>query len=309
LLRFTGIGRADEGADRVASDSASLETPLRLHITCRLCGGDAAFVFKKSVLGRYTVSYFRCLSCDSIETEAPFWLDEAYAIPGVHIDVGIASRSVKNWAALVSLFEQIELPRDALIVDFGAASGLVARLVRDLGYNMRSYDKYSVPSFTSYFNADHPQQSQPCVVCAFEVFEHFVDPAAELAALLSSGPELIVFTTWFCDGQPDDWIYFVESCGQHIFFYSERAMRQVADGAGFDLVLTTYFQLLVRHDAPAAVRDGVVRFRDECQSLVHARVGPLFRQIEFGNEWINADFEAALRKFDGELRAQSGEGI
>jgi hypothetical protein len=81
-------------------------------------------------------------------------------------------------------------------------------------------------------------------------------------------------------------------------------MRETAGRAGYDLVLTSYFHLLVRRDAPDAVRHGVERFRNECQSLVHARVGPLFEQVEFGNEWINADFEAALRYFDDELEAR-----
>jgi len=253
------------------------------------------------MLRRYQVSYFRCESCGSIETERPYWLDEAYAIPGVHIDVGIASRSIKNWIALAVFFSQIGLDREALIVDFGAASGLVARLMRDLGYNMRSYDKYSSPSFTNYFNATHPERSRPRVVCAFEVFEHFTEPATELGAVLSSRPDFVIFTTWFCDDQPEDWIYFAEACGQHVFFYTERAMREFADRAGYDLVLTSYFHILARRNLSPATLAGLEKFRLQSQELVHEHVACLFKKIEFGNAYIDADFETALRLFDREL--------
>jgi hypothetical protein len=64
---------------------------------CRLCDGTTLLKFRRIVLLKYDVGYHKCLKCGSIQTDGPFWLDEAYSIPGVHIDVGIASRTVRTW--------------------------------------------------------------------------------------------------------------------------------------------------------------------------------------------------------------------
>jgi hypothetical protein len=269
--------------------------------TCRLCEGTTAHAFSKTLLRRHAVSFHRCEACGSIQTEMPYWLDEAYAIPGVHIDVGIASRTIKNWAALATLFDLIQLPRDCPIVDFGGASGLLARLLRDVGYSARTYDKYSTPTFTSYFNADHPQISKPRIVTAFEVFEHFVEPRRELSELLEGRPELLAFTTWFCDGQPEDWIYYAEDCGQHVFFYTQQAMRDFAAVLGYDLVLTSYFHVLVRRDAAAHVHEGLLMFQRDAQQLTQDRIGRFFESIALGNAYMDDDYKLAEAWFKRDL--------
>jgi hypothetical protein len=268
---------------------------------CRLCGGGAKFIFEKLILRCHRVSYFRCSSCGSIQTELPYWLDEAYAVPGVHMDVGSATRTVKNWMAAGTLFDKIGLARDSLIVDFGAATGLFARLLRDVGYNARSYDKYSSAHLTNYFNSEHPEKSAPIIVTAFEVFEHFVDPKQEISALLLNKPDLLIFTTWFCDDQNDDWVYFVEDTGQHVFLYKQQAVRDFVDNLGYDLVLTSFFHIFVRREAAANLIENVEAFRKESIDLVYAQARPIFESVAFGNDHIQKDFEYARRRLQLEL--------
>lgn len=270
-------------------------------IPCRLCGGQARHAFDKIVLRKHKVRFYRCTTCGSVETQKPFWLDEAYSIPGVHVDVGIASRTIKNWVALATLFTGVGLNGSDLVVDFGGATGLLARLLRDVGYNAKSFDKYAVPSFTSYFNADHPQESRPRVVTAFEVFEHFEEPRQELTSLLAHGPDLVVFTTWFCDGQPDDWIYYAEDCAQHIFLYTQSAMRNFANAQGYDLVLTSYFHVLVRKQATAAIRDRLAQFTANAQNLAGAKARELFESVALGNGHMEADYKVAEALFKNDL--------
>jgi hypothetical protein len=236
-----------------------------------------------------------------MQTELPYWLDEAYAVPGVHMDVGSATRTVKNWMAATTLFDKIGLPRDSLIVDFGAATGLFARLLRDVGYNARSYDKYSSAHLTNYFNAEHPEKSAPKIVTAFEVFEHFVNPKQEISALLLNKPDLLIFTNWFCDDQKDDWVYFVEDTGQHVFLYKQQALRDIADKLDYDLVLTSFFHILVRRKAPPQLIEGVEAFRRDSIELVYAQTRPIFESVAFGNDYIQNDFEYARQRLQREL--------
>ena len=53
---------------------------------CRLCGAAAEPTCVQRVLGRHDVRYYRCPACDLMQTEPPYWLDEAYARTGPSLD-------------------------------------------------------------------------------------------------------------------------------------------------------------------------------------------------------------------------------
>ena len=44
-----------------------------------MCNSNSDFVFSNKVLGKYDVAYYKCSNCESLQTETPYWLDEAYA--------------------------------------------------------------------------------------------------------------------------------------------------------------------------------------------------------------------------------------
>jgi Methyltransferase domain len=270
-------------------------------ITCRLCGASSAKIFNKLVLARHDVAYFRCVDCQSIQTEVPYWLDEAYAIPGVHIDVGGASRTIKNWSGLSVLLGRLGFSRTDFALDFGAASGLLGRLMRDIGYNFHSYDKYARPSFTSYFNAASCDAEPPKLITAFEVFEHLPEPKVELSQLFALRSPLIVFTTWFCDDQNGDWIYYIPECGQHVFFYSETAMRNYAAQYGYELRSSAFFHILSRPDAFSVEQRQVIHdFTLHGATWAHQENADLLAGVCMGNGYIDADFNAARVRFQRE---------
>ena len=70
---------------------------------------------------------------------------------------------------------------------------------------------------------------------AFEVLEHFPDPAQDLEQLFDSRPALVIVATELFNGQDETWPYFAAEGGQHIFFYSPKAMTQIADRFGYSL--------------------------------------------------------------------------
>ena len=236
----------------------------------------------------------------------PHWLDEAYAIPGVHIDVGCASRTLKNWAGLSTLLGRLKLPKEALAFDFGAGSGLLGRLMRDIGYNFHSHDKYARPSFTSYNNFDELPATKPQLITAFEVFEHLPEPKTDLEQLLGLRAPLIVFTTWFYSDQGEDWIYLVAECGQHVFFYSEQAMRELACTNGYELRSSAFFHILSRPEAfDKDQRRVLEEFPVHGATWASAGTADLLASIWLGNSYIDADFEVARQRFSTELEAST----
>lgn len=270
---------------------------------CRLCHGNTRFAFRKAVLERIDTCYWRCDSCGGVQTDPPTWLEEAYSIPGVHVDVGIASRTIKNFFALTALLDSIGFPRQSTAVDYGAASGLLARLMRDVGYSFMAYDRYSDPFFVNYFATASMTSLSPELVTAFEVFEHFFEPRTSIEEILSSRPRLVVFTTWFCDGQPDDWIYYAPECGQHLFFYTQHGMQRFAAEHGYDLKLSAFFYLLVRRDGfDKAGHSAINKFSVDSESIVRARVADIFESVKFGNEYIQRDYAVADKMFRSSLK-------
>jgi hypothetical protein len=71
------------------------------------------------------------------------------------------------------------------------------------------------------------------LICAFEAAEHFANPSSDLSPIFSRSDSAVLLSTDLYTGQGKDWWYLVPSGGQHVFFYSQPAMRIIADRFGF----------------------------------------------------------------------------
>src|SRR5688572_10641672 len=112
---------------------------------CRLCGEHVAFVFLLKVLRSYDVSYYRCQHCGSLQTERPYWLEEAYRKNNLSIlDTGAAQRNINNLAACYAVSK---LLKAANVIDVGGGDGLLCRLLRDYEINCFVKDKYASPTY------------------------------------------------------------------------------------------------------------------------------------------------------------------
>jgi hypothetical protein len=281
--------------------TAAKPPPPHVDTKCRLCGGETFCRWRKMVLLKYDVGYHECRSCGSIQTDTPYWLDEAYAIPGVHLDVGIANRTLQMWITATSFLEEIGFPRTDLAVDFGAASGLFARLMRDAGFNFYAHDKYSDPFFVNYFTIADISAQRPSLITAFEVFEHLRDPNASIGDLLDLGADAILFSTGFFSNQGPDWQYLVPECGQHVFFYTERGLGYFAGRFGYDLLGAGRFHVLLRRGVDSRIRKLTEDFPTKAESLYEVTGARLLRTTNFYSVSIQADLAVADQRFRHEL--------
>ena len=63
---------------------------------CRCCSKDLlSKLFSAKVLNK-NVEYFDCTNCGYVQTQEPFWLDEAYASVIDNNDTGIMMRNLSN---------------------------------------------------------------------------------------------------------------------------------------------------------------------------------------------------------------------
>lgn len=213
-------------------------------LECRLCGGTASLRFGLKVIGKYDAGYFLCSGCCSLQTESPFWLDEAYALKLPNLDTGAAQRNLDNLGAVFAIARLFGAKN---ILDIGGKDGLLCRMLRDYNFNCFTTDKYAEVTYAEGFT--EPDFQRPDLVTAFEVLEHFANPSTDLDLLFETRPKLLLVSTGIFTTEKEDWWYLAAEAGQHVFFYSPEALRLIAAKYNYHLVVRNWFILFVDADS------------------------------------------------------------
>jgi SAM-dependent methyltransferase len=196
---------------------------------CPVTGQEMRFLFNHRVLGKYDVAYFYCDASGIIQTEEPYWLEDAYKTVISELDTWIAQRNYSNAKRLESLLSLL-FSGDQVFVDVACGYGILTRLMRDIGFNFFGVDKFCARIFSKPF--EPPPNTKAAAVCAFEVLEHLPDPVQFLSEQLSTfqTDTVIASTALFRNKIPDfDWPYYSFESGQHITLYQPRSLRLIAE--------------------------------------------------------------------------------
>ncbi|RBL93819.1 class I SAM-dependent methyltransferase [Chitinophaga flava] len=199
-------------------------------MNCRICCTDSQEYLKHQILGKYEITYYKCPVCQFIQTESPFWLNEAYESAITSLDLGLLSRNNYTVPITNSILHRFFDIRKKF-VDYGGGYGVFVRLMRDKGLDFYRQDMYCENVFAKHFDLqDAPQDQRFELLTAFEVFEHLVDPVAELEKMLKLSDNILFSTE--LQPRPDvnveNWWYFVPETGQHVSLYSQHSLEMLA---------------------------------------------------------------------------------
>src|SRR6476469_1931605 len=230
---------------------------------CKVCDSVLHPFGSARVLGRHDIRYYRCDVCGFVQTEHPYWLDEAYDTALIAADVGVAQRNIEL-AAVTQVVIQQFFRADGRFLDYGGGYGLFVRLMRDRGFDFRWHDRYAPNLLSRGFDAAADADGFE-LVTAFEVLEHLVDPVQEVSEMFRRGNSLLCTTRILppTNPKPDEWWYYALSGGQHVSLFTLDALGQLAarfgrrlvsDGVSTHLITTHHvsewlFRLLVRRPA------------------------------------------------------------
>ncbi len=205
---------------------------------CRVCNGISLPFASATIMSKYEIEYFRCRDCDFIQTEAPYWLDEAYDSAIVSTDIGLVGRN-ERFARIVNRILKFVFPHCEKHVDYGGGYGMFTRMMRDRGHQFSHFDPYCENLFARGFDTK-PGEARFDVLTAFEVFEHMADPQSDIKQLDEMADHWFVSTMIVPEPapMPDQWWYYVLDGGQHISLWSKRALQSVASQFGRNLVTT-----------------------------------------------------------------------
>jgi 2-polyprenyl-3-methyl-5-hydroxy-6-metoxy-1,4-benzoquinol methylase len=200
----------------------------------KITGGDTDFLFHSKILHKYEVKYYQCKETGFVQTEEPYWLEEAYQSAITKLDVGLVHRNV-HLADLTGklLLKSFNYKQDFL--DYAGGYGLFTRMMRDKGFNFYHTDRFCQNLFAEYFDLNQPSTVTYFeLVTAFEVFEHLANPLEEIGEILQFSDNVLFTTEIRPNGIASfkEWYYISAETGQHVSFYSLDSLKYLAEYFG-----------------------------------------------------------------------------
>lgn len=202
---------------------------------CNICGADSEFFDQAEILRKHLVRYFRCTACGFVQTETPYWMEEAYSSAITGQDTGLISRNLLNQRLTTAVLNLL-FPRAELSLDYGAGHGIFVRLMRDAGFKFYWSDLHARNDYARGF--EHEDNRKYDFLTSFEVLEHLADPFVELSKMMSLSPNVFVSTVLLPHPAPkiSAWWYSSTTTGQHISFYTLESLRLIARKFGRNLL-------------------------------------------------------------------------
>ncbi len=200
---------------------------------CHICESTSNLFSNYQILKKYNIEYYQCTECGFVQTEFPYWLDEAYSVAIADSDVGLVYRNL-NLSVLTSKIISRHFDSNASFLDYGGGYGLFVRLMRDKGFDFYWEDKFCQNIFAKEFTVSSDTKYE--LVTAFEVFEHLSDPLPEVEAMLQFSDSILFSTELLpaSNPRPGEWWYYAPQTGQHISFYSYDSLQKFSDRLGLN---------------------------------------------------------------------------
>lgn len=217
-----------------------------MNTACPLCQSGRKKVFSAVLLKKHPVDYFYCNNCGLLQTQEPFWLDEAYTDAIAVADTGLVARN-QGIARKLSALLYWCFDRQGRYVDSAGGYGMLTRLMRDIGFNFYWHDEYCENLFARGFEA-REGAGEVAAVTAFEVLEHVTNPLDFIRGCLEEyDTSTIILSTELFQGAPPapkDWWYYTPDTGQHISFYQSRTLEWLADKLSLNVYSHRDFHIL-----------------------------------------------------------------
>jgi len=206
---------------------------------CVICEGEMKHAFDQKVLCKYIASYWNCSHCGYMMAADPIWLEEAYSDSITAADIGLLSRNLQFSQKITVLIDRY-LNCKGTYLDYAGGYGVFTRLMRDSGFDFLHHDIYTENLFAKEHEYEEGSGPIDGITC-FECLEHFVRPVEEIEEMLKISKNIFFSTQLKPMGVPNkEWDYYAFDHGQHVSFYTIRALELLAERFGLHLGSTGY---------------------------------------------------------------------
>lgn len=197
---------------------------------CNICHKKSERIFQKKVLGKYNVGFYRCVDCGYIQTEKPYWLKEAYSDAITSLDIGLIGRNIQLSSVVEDLLYKY-FETNSKYLDFAGGYGMFTRIMRDKGFNFYHQDKFCENLFAKHFALENLNNTERRfeLVTSFEMIEHLEIPYQTLDTIFKMSNSFLFTTQLVPETDLENWWYFGFEHGQHISFYTTKALNILAN--------------------------------------------------------------------------------
>ncbi|MBZ0183267.1 MAG: class I SAM-dependent methyltransferase [Melioribacteraceae bacterium] len=250
-------------------------------INCKICNSESKYFANGIILSKYDIKYFKCTECSFVQTEEPYWLEEAYSNAIASADVGIVKRNLELSNVTKTLIDKY-FDAKSEFIDYGAGYGLFVRLMRDKGYNFFWYDKFAQNLFSKNFESNESKPYQ--LLTAFEVFEHLLNPIDEINSMFLKGESIFFSTTLLpkSEPKPNEWWYYSLFAGQHISIYTLTSLQIIAE---------TFNKKLISDGKSLHLFTNKEISSNIFKVMINKKISPIINLFSSKNSLINSDFE------------------
>lgn len=203
---------------------------------CKICSCQTSLFGSAVLLNKHRIQYFRCNSCGFLQTEEPYWFQEAYCEVIACTDVGLVSRNL-TFSQVTQALIHVFFDAEGKFLDYGGGYGLLVRMMRDKGFDFYWHDKWCDNLFARAFEASKAGTETFELLTAFEVFEHLSHPLDELREMLRFSKNVLFSTELLPIHAPPlgEWPYYSLEHGQHVSFYTRSSLSALAKRLGVNL--------------------------------------------------------------------------
>ncbi len=249
---------------------------------CNICGEKTDKIFESTILKEYQVSYYFCPNCNFLQTQDPFWIQEAYKESINIVDTGILARNVEL-SRISEVIIYIFFDKNLSFLDFAGGYGIFTRLMRDIGFNFYWHDPYTSNLLARGFEYEQNQEIE--LITSFESFEHFVDPIKEIEGMLNISKNIFFSTSLISvpPPKPKEWWYYGLEHGQHISFYSMNTLKLIANKYNLNLLSNDRnFHLLTEKKINSRIYNLVNKYVNKIDRYVNRKmISKTFEDMEY----------------------------
>jgi len=205
-------------------------------MNCKICSEKMDFFAKGKILNKYEAAYFICRHCEFIQTEEPYWLDEAYIEPINISDTGMLGRNI-HFSKVTSAMIYFLFNKNAKFLDYAGGYGIFTRLMNDIGFDYYWHDPYTENLFAKGLEYSDDMHNIE-LATAFECIEHFPDPLGQIGDMIKISKNILFSTDLIPEHKPlpGDWWYYGLDHGQHISFYTKKTLEYCSKFFGLNLL-------------------------------------------------------------------------
>jgi protein-arginine kinase activator protein McsA len=85
-------------------------------ICCKICRNRTEFFSEAEILNKYKIKYFICGNCGFVQTEKPYWFEEAYSEAINYSDIGILKRNLDLINPTKNVINFFTIRREILLI-------------------------------------------------------------------------------------------------------------------------------------------------------------------------------------------------